>query len=242
MSWLRHNKLLGELLSFDEKGEWVTTVVRKLDFSDFHCIIGKIVMDQVGDSTLAVELEDFSIVFEELLLRSNSSSSEFMFHKVLHHSILLRNVFVEGFVLEIIDGGFESLLLWLAEVFIEFSGVNITVVDEYIFAVDINFRSDSQVIDCIEFFILSQNLRSLYNISDCYLLSLKEGALRNTTIRLLGLSDSNRVIFEIEENLNLSDTVVLQIAFCDTFLEETVEPQDLGVKPCADRLLLACLI
>jgi hypothetical protein len=59
-------------------------------------------------------------------------------------------------------------------------------------------------------------------------LSLQKWTLRDTRVVLLGLGDGDGVIFEIEEDLKLSDTVIFKIAFRDAFLEETVESEDLG--------------
>lgn len=59
-------------------------------------------------------------------------------------------------------------------------------------------------------------------------MSLQEWALRDSGVVLLGLGDGNGVVLEIEEDFELSDTVILEIAFRDCFLEETVESENLG--------------
>ena len=61
-------------------------------------------------------------------------------------------------------------------------------------------------------------------------LALEEDTLRSAAVDLLGLADHNGVIFEVVENDQLADLVVLKTALNDALLEVAVESQNLYNK------------
>jgi hypothetical protein len=69
LSWLIDSKALWEFLSLQEYRERVTTVVSVMDFTDFTCIICKIVVNNVWVIvTLRVISKNSAVIVEELLL------------------------------------------------------------------------------------------------------------------------------------------------------------------------------
>lgn len=160
LAGLVYGQFFGELLSLNKKGEGISAGVGSFNFSDFHGVISEVVVDDVGDLALAEELEDLSIVLQELLLRGDSSSSEFVLQEVLHHVIPVGDESGQGLLLEVVGGGFDGGSLGLAEVLVEFSGVDVTVVEEYALAVYVDLGADSEVVGSVELGVLSQNLKN----------------------------------------------------------------------------------
>ena len=58
-------------------------------------------------------------------------------------------------------------------------------------------------------------------------LAFQESALWNARVDLLGLSDHDRLVFQVVENGNFPDFGVFEAAFNNVLLEVTVESQDL---------------
>ena len=75
----------GELLSSKELWEGVTTVVWVMDLTDLNSVISQVVLyDKRKIFRLAEEAEHFTIVIKELLLASNFTTAEGLFHVLLH--------------------------------------------------------------------------------------------------------------------------------------------------------------
>ena len=61
-------------------------------------------------------------------------------------------------------------------------------------------------------------------------LAFQESALWNARVDLLGLSDHDRLVFQVVEDGHLPDAIVLETALDDMLLEVTIEAEDLLVK------------
>ena len=61
-------------------------------------------------------------------------------------------------------------------------------------------------------------------------LAFQESALWNARVDLLGLSDHDRLVFQVVEDCHLPDAIVLEAALDDMLLEVTIEAEDLLVK------------
>ena len=71
-------------------------------------------------------------------------------------------------------------------------------------------------------------------------LTFEEGSLRNSRVDLLGLSDHDRLVFQVVKDGNLPDAMVLKAALNDMLLEVPVEAQHLLVK-LDEGWLVQCL-
>lgn len=73
-------KTVRQLLSSQEKREGVATVIRAVRLSDFDCVIGQVVVNDVRE-LLAVgeETQHLAVMVEELLLRGNLATTEALF-------------------------------------------------------------------------------------------------------------------------------------------------------------------
>lgn len=60
-------------------------------------------------------------------------------------------------------------------------------------------------------------------------LALEENALRSTAVGLARLTDHNGVVLQMIQNDQLADTVVLEAALNDAFLEVTIKSQHLYI-------------
>ena len=58
-------------------------------------------------------------------------------------------------------------------------------------------------------------------------LTLKENTLRSARVDLLGLSDHDRLVFQVVEDSDLLDPEILEARLDDALLEVAVESQDL---------------
>ena len=56
-------------------------------------------------------------------------------------------------------------------------------------------------------------------------MALQEGTLRDTRVDLLGLSDHDRLVLQVVEDSDLSDTRVLESALNDVLLEVALETE-----------------
>jgi len=81
---------VGKLLSAEEAGEGVETVVLMVSLSDFDGIISQVVVDDKRSVfRRAVETEHLSVVIQELLLGSNFASSELLLEVLEHEGVTL---------------------------------------------------------------------------------------------------------------------------------------------------------
>ena len=99
---------------------------------------------------------------------------------------------------------------------VEFASVVITVVDAHLTAKDASVAADREVV---------WHERAAVGLQ--HDLTLEEGALGRARVDLLGLSDHDRLVFQVVENGNFPDFGVFEAAFNDVLLEVTVESQDL---------------
>jgi hypothetical protein len=81
---------VGKLLSAEEAGEGVETVVLMVSLSDFDGIISQVVVDDKRSVfRRTVETEHLSVVIQELLLGSNFASSELLLEVLEHEGVTL---------------------------------------------------------------------------------------------------------------------------------------------------------
>jgi len=85
-------------------------------------IIIYIVLIRVRVLGVSVELEHFSVIFEELLGRCDLASAQLMLHIVLHEAVLLGDEFNLALGEIVLNCGFRQSLR-VAEVFVKFSSV-----------------------------------------------------------------------------------------------------------------------
>lgn len=90
LSWLIHIESLWQLLSSKINGEGISSVIWEMAFSDLNGIVSQeIVPHELKVLTDGEKSQNFSIVVQELLLGSNSSSSEFLFEEFKKFLVLL---------------------------------------------------------------------------------------------------------------------------------------------------------
>lgn len=104
-------------------------------------------MDDVRVVGHHVEKKDLSVVFEELFLGFDSSAAQFVLEVVHHARVFLRNIFILQRMIKVIDGAALGGLLGHSQIFKEFSGVLIAIVDSNVFGVDHHLLSDHEVVD-----------------------------------------------------------------------------------------------
>jgi hypothetical protein len=69
-------------------GEWITAIVRVVNFTDFNCIISKVVVnDKWQFFRVAEESQHFAVVVEELFLAWHFATTESFLHVLLHFII-----------------------------------------------------------------------------------------------------------------------------------------------------------
>lgn len=91
MTWLVHIEGLWELLPSEVDGEGVSSVVREVDLSDLDGIVSQEVVEDILESLgVDEESKNLSVVIEELLLRWDSATSEFLLKVFKKLLILLR--------------------------------------------------------------------------------------------------------------------------------------------------------
>ena len=131
-------------MSAQHHGEGVAATIGIVDFLDFNCVIGQIVVQYVRDITPHIEFEYFPVVFQELFLRSDFASSEFMLKVVFHFLVLLRHPLGVGLYVPVVVGHDLAKRLGLLVNLEEFSSVGVAVKQSDVFAVDCDFISNSE--------------------------------------------------------------------------------------------------
>lgn len=112
---------------------------------------------------------------------------------------------------------------------VEGASVLITVVDADLSSVNSRVASDRKVIGHVSVTVVLENN-----------LAFQEGSLRDARVDLLGLSDHDRLVFQVVEDGYLPDAIVFQAALNDVLLEVSIETQNLLVK--FDKVwLIQCL-
>ena len=95
----------------------------------------------------------------------------------------------------------------------------ITVVDADLSSVNSRVAPDRKVIGHVSVTVVLENN-----------LAFQEGSLRDAGVDLLGLSDHDRLVFQVVEDGYLPDAIVFQAALNDVLLEVSIETQNLLVK------------
>ena len=91
VTWLVYIEGLWELLPSEVDGEGVSSVVREVDLSDLDGIVSQEVVEDILESLgVDEESKNLSVVIEELLLRWDSATSEFLLKVFKKLLILLR--------------------------------------------------------------------------------------------------------------------------------------------------------
>jgi hypothetical protein len=90
LAWLVHVETVWQLLSSQEKGEGVASVVRVVNLTDLNGIVSQVVVDNVGEVVvLAEEAEDLSVVVKELLLGGDLTATESLLKELLKVTVSL---------------------------------------------------------------------------------------------------------------------------------------------------------
>ena len=95
----------------------------------------------------------------------------------------------------------------------------ITVVDADLSSINASVTSDREVIWHISVTVLPEND-----------LAFQESSLRDARVDLLGLSDHDRLVFQVVVDGHLPDAIILEAALDDVLLEVTIEAEDLLVE------------
>lgn len=103
----------GQLLSPQHLRESVATIVRVVDLTDLNGIISQVILNDKGQVfRLTEESEHLAVMIEELLLAGNFTTSESLFH-VLLHFIVTRACGLDKGLLKSITRNLASLWLGL---------------------------------------------------------------------------------------------------------------------------------
>lgn len=79
LTWLIHIKSLRKSLSSQVHGEGISAIIREVNLSDLDRVVSKEVVPlELEVTTAGVESEHHPVIVQELLLRLNSSTSEFL--------------------------------------------------------------------------------------------------------------------------------------------------------------------
>jgi hypothetical protein len=108
LAWLVDIETVGQLLSAEEDGEGVSTVVGEVTVTDLEGIISQVVVDDVGEVvTAGEETKNLAIVIEELLLGGNFAATEGLLHEMSHLGVLDQGL---GLLadLEVVNWGWSS--------------------------------------------------------------------------------------------------------------------------------------
>ena len=100
----------------------------------------------------------------------------------------------------------------------ELSGVVICVIEADLSAVDANVDTNAKIVwheGALGAILLENHL------------ALEEGTLWGSRVDYLWLCDHDRLVFEVVEDSHFADSVVLESAFNNAFLEVALESQDL---------------
>lgn len=173
-----HIEAIRELLSTEEKGECVTTVVGVMNLADLDCVVCQVVVDNEWE-VLAVreETENAAIVVEELLLGGNLAATKGFLEELLHLWVSLWWDLDQGSC-EVVDW---TLLCWSevnALATEELSSVVICVVDAHNPAEDGDVEADTEVLG------QEGGLRAVWLHNH---LALEEGTLRGSRVDHLWL-------------------------------------------------------
>ena len=176
-------------------------------------------MDNVRSSLKSSEkLENFSIIFKELLFWVDLSSSQFFLEILFHLCIFLGNpLIVNSRGPRIISIGFWGPLR-LPNFLVELTSILIAVIKIDGTTIDFKNLSEMEIIGSHELAITLD-----------VLLSFEEHTLRNTWVLLLFLVDGDRVVFNVEEHLYFTVALVFKVALNDTFLEEAEESEHMPI-------------
>ena len=128
-------------------GEGVSSGVLVVDFSNFDSIVGQEVVHKVGDVGADVEFKHLSVIFQELFGGVGSTSSEFVFHIVLHEVVFVDGFLVKSFLSPVVLVVLFGEVLGLSDIFVEFTGIDITVIDVNILSKNGNVSSYFKVFD-----------------------------------------------------------------------------------------------
>ena len=89
LAWLVDIETVWELLSAEEHGESISSVIGVVALTDLEGVIGEIVVDDVGEIVLGgEETEDATIVVQELLLGLDFAATEALLHEVSHLGVV----------------------------------------------------------------------------------------------------------------------------------------------------------
>ena len=94
LAWLVDSEVVGKFLAAQLHGETITAVVGVVHLTDLDGVIGKVVVDDVGQAIAAVaeEAEDLAVLVEELLLGGNLATTERLFLVLTHLGVLLQGL------------------------------------------------------------------------------------------------------------------------------------------------------
>lgn len=200
-----------------------------MSFTNFNGVVGQEVLDYERAVVAgAVETENLSVVVQELFLRCNFTSAKFLLKVLEHESIAFgsdRDLrLLEGVGRASLSGG-----AFLSAFHEELSRVLITVVNAELTSIDADVATNGEV-------LRHEGLLGSVTLENH--VSLKESALRNSTIGLLGLGDHDRLILKIVENGRFADSEVFEAALNNALFGVGVKSQDLLVKLNESRLEL----
>lgn len=137
---------LWDLLSLEEERPCVFTVVGKVNLSDVHCVVSKVIVDDVGVSfAMNVESEHSSVIIKELFPRCNFASSERVFQEV-HHLLVFLCFSWNLRLLEVIFRERESLLQLDSHRSVEeVPCVGVSIDDLVLSAIDFNCFANKEI-------------------------------------------------------------------------------------------------
>ena len=85
LAWLVSVVAIGELLTAEQEGKGISTVVREVALTDLESVISQVVVDSVGEIVTSGEVTEHLAVFvQELLLGHNFAATKLLLHEVTH--------------------------------------------------------------------------------------------------------------------------------------------------------------
>jgi len=146
LSGLVYIERLGQLLSLEQKGERVSTIISVMALSDFSGIVSQeIVNDKLKVITSSEESENSSVIVQELFLGSNSTTAEGLLHELFQIICLLGGSGLVSILVESVLRDFTRLGLGLANVIEKLLGVIINTCNSNALSVNSNIQADSEV-------------------------------------------------------------------------------------------------
>ena len=100
--------------------------------------------------------------------------------------------------------------------FVKLPRVEITIVDVDGLPVDIDIGTNYKIFRRIKLSVLLQGF-----------LPLQEDSLRHSGVLLFFFIDRNGVVLQVKADYKPSDSVVLQVALCNAFLEVPIKPKNM---------------